>query len=152
MARCCLSKSGYFSAAHVISMGRKEKRPNRPKQFMRLPKEGDIIIYNIRVPFGDKRTDIRREQRGCIRILKIYPSIIKAVSYQIIEHSKEEIYKPITLQINDFRCGNVLYVKVAKPVYSNTFEYEDWQLQDADNMEGMIARLHPYLKEISIAL
>lgn len=149
MARCCLSKTGEYSAAHVISMGRVEKRPIRPNVYRRLPKEGDIIIYNIKSPFGDRRTALKKEQRGCIKVTKIYPSIITGVSYQLLPGSKQEIAVKITLPINDFRCGNVIYIKASKTVYCNTYQYEDWKLEEADNKEDMISRLHPYLRELA---
>ena len=152
MARCCMSKSGEYSAAHLISVGRIEKRPPRPILRMRLPKEGDTIIYNVKSGFGDRRTSIKKEKRGCIKVTKIYPSIITGISYQIVPGSEQTLSVKITLPINDFRSGNILYIKTRKPVFSNEFQYEDWKLQDADNMEDMVSRLHPYLKELALSI
>ena len=152
MARCCMSKTGEFSAAHLISMGRIEKRPQRPVLRMRLPKEGDTIIYNVRSGFGDRRTSIKKEKRGCIKVTKIYPSILTGISYQIVPGSGERLSMKITLPISDFRSGNILYIKTREQVYSNEFQYDDWKLKDADNLEDMVSRLNPYLKELILSI
>lgn len=148
MARCTISKTGEYSAAHVMDIRRIEKRPERPSIQMCLPKEGDAIIFNVKNRYGDRRSYAKMEQRGCIKVTKIYPSLVTGLSYQFIPGSNQEIIAKIALPISDFMCGNVLFIKTKETVYCNSYSYEDWKLLDTDNKEEMVARLHPYLRKI----
>lgn len=149
MARKCLSNKESFSGANVITI--EKRRPKRKKLVFQtaLPHVGDNIIYNVKNSFGDKRMrNQKKEQRGCIKVTGIFPAFVTGISYKMISVTGEIIGEKITISKTDFSIGNVLFVKINKLVYSNNYEYDDYQLINADTVEKMVERLHPYLKEI----
>ncbi len=134
------------SGAKIIRIPRGRQRVV-PRMDRMLPKVGDVILYNEKIPEGMRtRGHVNREKRGCMHIKSITSSLVYGETERIV--SGNSIKRIVSLNVNDIRMGKVEYVKLSSGLIpENLYENGQLELISGEDMSVKISKLPNELKE-----
>lgn len=134
------------SGAKIIRIPRGRQRVV-PKMDKALPKVGDVILYNEKIPEGMRtRGHINREKRGCMHITSITSSLVYGITERLVSGSS--IKRVTSLNVNDIRMGKIEYVRLSSGLIpENLYENGQLELISGEDMRVKISKLPSELRE-----